>query len=196
MIEVEQKYHIADADALVQELIQLGAQSAGDAEHHQDTYYNHPSRDFAESREAFRVRRIDGRAWITYKGQRLPGAIKARREIEMPIGRDQRDSIEFEDMLVLLSFRRVATVTKSRRTFRLSAGETDAAGNALPPITVAVDRVENLGDFAELEWVAQDESHVEAARQRIERLSGRLSLGDAEQHSYLTLLLQQRPESD
>ena len=57
---------------------------------HVDTYYNHPSRDFAETREALRIRRVDGVPMVTYKGTKLPGEVKARREacpvVYIPVG--------------------------------------------------------------------------------------------------------------
>ncbi len=75
MFEVEQKYRVDDVSDLQSRLDQRGA-SRGDLEQHSDTYYNHPNRDFSQTGEAFRIRRINGIPLITYKGAKLAGAIK------------------------------------------------------------------------------------------------------------------------
>ena len=56
--EVEQKFLVDDPEALQNRLIELGA-SPSPSEQHSDTYYNHPCRDFSETHEALRIRRIN-----------------------------------------------------------------------------------------------------------------------------------------
>jgi len=181
MIEIEQKYRQVNHEDLRQKLNALDAFQDGDDEFHEDVYFNHPSRDFAVSKEAFRVRRINGQAWMTYKGQKMPGSIKARREIEVPIGTEAKHTAEFEDALVLLGFRRVAVVKKQRQTYRF-------ADPAAP--TIAVDLVDGLGAFAELEMLASREDQVDVCRRRIRDWADRLGLSVEEPESYLSLLLE------
>lgn len=50
MFEVEQKFHVDDLANLEKRLHELGA-AEQPSQQHIDTYYNHPSRDFAETRE-------------------------------------------------------------------------------------------------------------------------------------------------
>ena len=57
---------------------------AGEVDDHEDIYLNHPARDFAETNEAFRIRRISDENRITYKGPRRSGPTKTREEIEIP----------------------------------------------------------------------------------------------------------------
>lgn len=179
--EVEQKYHVDDVAELENRLRELGAVEE-QTQQHKDTYYNHPSRDFAETQEAFRVRRVNGVPMITYKGTKLPGTVKARRELEWRLDPGDADGAKMEELLELLSFRRVAVVEKRRRCFSMPADLTDFG--------VMIDQVSELGSFAELELIAADSSQVEAARERICQLSGRLGLHQAEPRSYLTMILE------
>ena len=146
-----------------------------------DTYFNHPSRDFAETKEAFRIRRVDGIPMITYKGSKLPGAIKARRELEWRLDPGDPDGAKMEQLLELLGFRQVAVIEKRRRHFSFP-GELDDFG-------VVIDEVTSLGSFAEIELIVSDSSQIDIARQRIGQLGERLGLHRAEQRSYLGMLL-------
>jgi adenylate cyclase class 2 len=179
--EVEQKFRVRDIDPLVESLTRLGAVE-GAPESHRDTYFNHPNRDFSETREALRVRRVDGVPSVTYKGSLVAGEIKARRELEWRLDPGDADGSNMETLLTLLSFRRVGTVEKTRRTFTL-AGE-------LADFTVVVDHVTELGDFAEIELIVPQQDDIEAARDRIAGFSRQLGLQDGESRSYLTMYLQ------
>ncbi|MFK8111286.1 MAG: class IV adenylate cyclase [Rubripirellula sp.] len=180
MYEVEQKFHVDDLAALESRLTELNA-IEGAVQQHEDIYYNHPSRDFAESQEAFRVRRVDGVPMITYKGQKLPGEVKARRELEWRLDPGDSDGMKTEELLSLLSFPMVATVTKQRRCFSI--------GQSSGQIAVVIDTVDCLGLFAEIELVVSDSSEVEAARRRIVELGTQLGLLRTESRSYLRMIL-------
>lgn len=187
MYEVEQKFHVSDPDALVAKLIDLGATEMP-TQTHRDTYYNHPSRDFAETHEALRIRRVDGIPMVTYKGVKLPGAVKARRELEWRLNPGDPDGSQTEELWTLLGFRPVATVAKVRRIFEL--------GHPFAGLTVTVDAVESVGSFAEIETLAENEADVDQARARVEGLSERLSLHHTEPRSYLRMLLACRKSSN
>lgn len=181
MFEVEQKFHIRDEADVRKRLADLGAQPQA-TETHSDTYYNHPSRDFAETKEAFRVRRLDGRPMITYKGPKLPGEVKARQELEWPLDPGDDDGSKTEQLLGLLSFRRVATVRKTRHPFTLPPPDSQ--------LVVVIDVVENLGVFAEIEAFADSQDAVQDAREQVLELAGRLGLREPEAKSYLTMVLE------
>ncbi|MCG8650239.1 MAG: class IV adenylate cyclase [Pirellulales bacterium] len=183
MIEIEQKFRVQDTAQLAHLIISLGGDEKP-SQLHQDTYYNHPGRDFAETREALRVRRVDGVPWITYKGTLLPGHVKARRELEWQLSPGDDDGSNTETLLELLGFRRVATVEKHRRPFTLSLAEQTCC--------VVIDRVTSLGDFAELELIVEQTDDVEAARANIDALAGKLKLDQRESRSYLAILLDSR----
>ena len=179
--EVEQKFHVDDLADLERRLDQMGAVKQR-PEQHADTYYNHPNRDFAETREALRVRRVDGVPMVTYKGTKLPGAIKARRELEWRLDPGDPDGQLMEELLGSLSFRRVATVEKRRCYYSLPAEFT--------VFGVMVDEVTSLGLFAEIELIVSDSTEIEIARGRIAQLSERLGLSRAESRSYLRMILE------
>ncbi|MGI9471916.1 MAG: class IV adenylate cyclase [Rubripirellula sp.] len=179
-IEVEQKFHVDDLEALELGLKELGATEDA-TEDHRDTYYNHPCRDFAETQEAFRIRRVGSIPMVTYKGPKLPGAIKARRELEWRLDPGDPDGSRMEDLLNHLSFRKVATVGKRRRPF--------TGHDQVGEVSVVIDEVDSLGLFAEIELIVESEAGVEQARQRIADLSVRLGLHRAESQSYLRMVL-------
>ena len=179
--EIEQKFHVDDLALLEQRLDESGA-CQDRVEGHRDRYFNHPSRDFKESKEALRVRRIDGVPMITYKGPKLPGAVKARLEREWRLDPGDPDGKATEELLEILGFRPVAVVQKCRRVFELPGQWAD--------MTVVIDDVEEVGLFAEVELIAPDEGAVEIARERIRELSDHLGLQRAEPRSYLSMLLE------
>ena len=205
MFEVEQKYRVGDEPALRERLSRLGAVPGG-RETHVDTYFNHPCRDFATTREALRIRRIDGRPRITYKGVKLPGDIKARRELEWPLDPGDPDGDNAEELLRLLGFREVAVVRKRRESFlcpQLPAEPDDGNGLGRPEkqspsggLVVTIDDVERLGTFAEIEATAMAIDDVAAARDRVAGLAAGLALRAAEQKSYLRLLVEKLTESE
>lgn len=181
MFEVEQKYRVDDVSDLQSRLKRMQA-VAGDLQRHSDTYYNHPSRDFAQTGEAFRVRRIGGIPLITYKGAKLTGAMKARREMEWRLDPGDPDGSQTEELLQVLGFRRVACVQKERQIYQI--------GEQFPEISVVIDRVDPIGVFAELEQIVADQSQIDSARAQIQRLSTKLGLRTAEPRSYLEMVLE------
>ena len=84
MYEVELKYRVADVPEVEAALERLGASWHGTAEQ-VDRYFNHPSRDFAVTDEALRLRSTAVGVAITWKGPRLDATAKTRREIELPL---------------------------------------------------------------------------------------------------------------
>lgn len=179
--EIEQKFSIDDTAGLFDRLSERGPEHLGVAHQH-DTYYNHPARDFRATGEAFRIRRTDDGAFITYKGPKLDVAVKTRPEIELPLS----DPAAWQQLLVTLGFQEVATVSKRRNRYRLSR----------PPfeVEIALDQVQHLGRFAEVEIIA-DESQADEARRVVTTLADELGLDNPEPRSYLRMLLEKSEES-
>lgn len=181
--EVEQKFHLHDSPSLQAVLEELQFSQTG-LEHHRDTYWQHPSRDFRQSDEAFRIRRVNDQACVTYKGPRRRGAggaaVKTREEIELDIGAGQFD--EWSQMLTRLGFAAQPTVVKSRSIYQSSHV-------VWSDIVVAVDTVQRLGDFVEIELLVRAEEQLSEAQARIAQLAGQLGLVHHQPHSYLTQLL-------
>jgi adenylate cyclase class 2 len=178
-LEVEQKHRVDDLAALVVQLKARGIELGPPLEQ-ADQYFAHPSRDFATTDEALRIRTAGGKKFVTYKGPKLDSATKTRRELELPLGAADADGSRFAELLQALGFRPVATVRKRRRKFHIEHDGQTVEG--------ALDDVDGVGTFAELELqVAGDE--FEVARRTILSLAQELELGPAERRSYLEMLL-------
>lgn len=182
MLEVEQKYRVADLDVVRRQLDQLRFFKER-TETHIDIYLRHPSRDFAVSGEAFRLRQIDRELFVTYKGKRHEGQVKIRPEIELPIGGDVQHWIELYSNL---GFSIADEVRKTREVY--------SAGSNLE-LSVAVDSVQQLGGFVEIEVLVGNDSGKESAVTRVESLAERLGLTQIETRSYLRQILELKGKS-
>jgi len=175
MYEIEVKVR-ADHANVRDRLADLGAENRGTVVQ-ADAYYDHPSRSFAETDEALRVRReVDDveTAVLTYKGPLVEEASKTREEIELGVD----DPAAMEAILESLGFEPVAEVRKERERYWLGG------------YTVTLDRVEGLGEFVEVETEGSDEEIGERREGAYDLLS-RLGLDPEGQlrTSYLGLLL-------
>ncbi|WP_297480098.1 class IV adenylate cyclase [Thermococcus sp.] len=148
-------------------------------EYHEDTYYQHPCRDFSKTDEALRirVRRFNGHfeAFLTYKGPKIDPRSKTREEIEVSI----EDPDAHARILESLGFREVLTVEKVREKYYVERG-----------ITLTLDEVEGLGKFVEIEAITDDKSKVPELVERLREILLELGVTRFERRSYLELLLE------
>jgi adenylate cyclase class 2 len=179
MLEIEQKFAAADFADLEQRLARLGARP-GEPQVEADQYLNAPDRDFAVTGEAFRLRRSGAASRLTYKGVKLPDAVKVRVEVKVPLAEGDKAAADCLTLLEYLGYRPVAVVRKRRRSFFLRRGGFD--------VTVCLDDVEGVGRFAEVEVLAP-EGQLAAASAAVTELAGVLGLTQVEKRSYLGLLL-------
>jgi len=183
MYEVEVKVR-ADHDSVRDSLDSVGATHVESVEQ-EDTYYDAPDRDFAQTDEALRVReersatsRCDSEegttdTQLTYKGPLIDSESKTRKEAEAAV-------VDPEALRVILDglgYDPAATVRKERERYTVDG------------ITVALDTVDGLGEFVEGELETKDD--IDGARARILTLLTDLGLDTDEQTrtSYLGLLL-------
>jgi adenylate cyclase class 2 len=187
--EVEQKFRIADPAAIEKRLAALAARFREPVEQI-DRYFAHPCRDFAQTDEALRLRRVGDEVAVTWKGPRLDSAAKTRRELELGVAAvpplpggpcDGQAALDrWTDLLEALGFRRVRDVAKRRWPARVLWQGTE--------VEVARDTVAGLGEFLELELLAA-EGEVPRAAAAIESLAHELGCGEQERRSYLELLI-------
>lgn len=177
--EVEQKFPVADLAAIAAKLAALGAEFSP-AREESDRYYAHPARDFAQTDEALRIRRVGPAAQITYKGPKIDALTKTRREIELPLGAGEEVATAWAGLLEAVGFTPAAEVRKLRRT-----AQVPWQGRS---VVASLDEVDGLGTFVELELSA-DEEGLDAARACIASLAAELDLCASERRSYLELLL-------
>ncbi|WP_292372109.1 class IV adenylate cyclase [Methanosarcina sp. UBA411] len=173
MIEIEVKVR-ADHSKAFPILKKIGAVKLG-VEDQSDIYFAAPHRDFAKTDEALRIRSLDGQAVLTYKGPKLDGISKTREEFETPV-----NEAVIIQILHSLGFSEAGLVRKKREVFR--TGE----------ITVCLDAVEGLGEFLEVEIVAESEKELETSRAKLFELLKQFGVGekDSIRTSYLEMVLE------
>ncbi|AMQ19297.1 class IV adenylate cyclase [Thermococcus peptonophilus] len=148
-------------------------------EYHEDTYYQHPCRDFSETDEALRIRirRFNGHfeAFMTYKGPKIDEHSKTRKEIEVPLS----DPDKHAEILESLGFVEVLTVSKIREKYYVEKG-----------IIIALDDVEGLGKFIEIEAMTERNEDVPQLIDKLRAILTELGVERFERRSYLELLLE------
>jgi len=175
MIEVEVKVR-ADHEKIRPILKKIGA-AKSKVETQSDTYFAAPHRDFAKTDEALRIRLEDGKSVLTYKGPKLDGVSKTREELETPV-----DEVIFTRILHALGFSEAGKVRKNREFFK--AGE----------ITVSLDAVEGLGEFLEVEIMAESEKDLETSRHKLFNFLKQVGFEekDSIRTSYLEMVLEKK----
>jgi adenylate cyclase class 2 len=175
MREIELKVRVSDLSPVRSRLGTLHAEFMGKV-HERDVYYNAPDRDFGITDEALRVRYSSGTSTVTYKGAKISGvAIKAREELSTRVESGE----VFEMILSGLGYTRTAVVAKWREYYGFAGS------------SIALDEVEGLGSFVEIEIISGDE--VEEVMQMIEHIVKELGVeGERTLSSYLELLLATR----
>ena len=178
VIEVEMKFAVRDEVELRQRLKKWEVE-LGPSERQVDSYFSHPARDFSNTDEALRIRQTESRVEVTYKGPRLDERTKTRKEIEVSLADQRTAAPQFAEILDALGFCVAGEVTKSRRLGQLQVRNRT--------VTVALDQVDGLGRFLELECIVCP-ADVAEARATLEFLACELELGVTERRSYLELL--------
>jgi adenylate cyclase class 2 len=173
MIEVEVKAR-ADHEKVRPILKKIGAVKVK-TEIQSDTYFAAPHRDFAKTDEALRIRSLDGQSVVTYKGPKLDKVSKTREEFETPI-----DEVIFTKILHALGFKEAGVVRKTREVYEAEE------------INVSLDSVESLGEFLEVEIMAESEKELETARHKLFDFLKQFGFGekDSIRVSYLEMVLE------
>jgi len=181
-IEIEVKVRIRDPDEVERRLQGLGAKLI-DIVEEVDSYVDlAPCIDMRKQDIALRIRKrrslVTGESIneLTFKGRRMPGAVKARKEITVIIS----DGEKLLEILRELGFTNIYTVSKTRKIF------------ALKDLRIFIDNVKELGTFLEIE--APSTMNVEKFEQVIKDLFNVLGVDESciESKTYLELLLERR----
>lgn len=169
-MEVESKFRSPGNDKVEKALVRLGAELVSEEEM-EDLYFRHPSRDFGETDEALRLRKTGASSELTYKGPRMRFEhTKAREEVTLPTA----DPLTAQRIVERLGFREFMTVRKVRKNYRYDK------------IRIAVDSVDGLGEYVELELITEEPTRAEAL---IEKMREDLGLTELEPRTYLELIL-------
>ena len=170
MMEIEVKVPLPDLAKVERRVSELGGRDFGRSIQ-VDEYYSHPSRDFAITDEALRLRTENDLTVITYKGPKLDWETKTREEFEVSIA----NRATMASILDRLGFKPVIKISKKRQVYGLKG------------VTVCFDSVVGLGDFIELEVDSED---VEQGKSAIFSLMNEIGVSGNERRSYLELLLE------
>jgi adenylate cyclase class 2 len=179
MLEVEMKFAIECWASLEPRIRALGG-VLHETRQEVDGYFNAPDRDYAQTDEALRLRQIGSRNVLTYKGPKLDGATKTRKEIEVPLADGENVARTMRDLLQAIGYSFVRIVRKQRAIYQMESQGL--------PLEICLDEVEGLGSFLELEIVAPPE-RADAARTVLHNVAQALGLSHSERRSYLELLL-------
>ena len=170
MIEVEVKARCSQD--VMPKILALGAAEKG-VENHCDVYFNSPHVDFRETDEALRIRIKEGGARLTYKGPKLDVRTKSRLELTVEIN----DPQAMQKILIELGFWPSIEVKKRRTKY------------ALGDITFALDEVERLGSFLEIETTAEGDWKEKSMV--VMNILHQLGLEESIRKSYVELLEEQ-----
>uniref|UniRef100_A0A7C4HEX4 Class IV adenylate cyclase n=1 Tax=Staphylothermus marinus TaxID=2280 RepID=A0A7C4HEX4_STAMA len=110
-----------------------------------DTYFNHPCRDFKSSDEAIRLRTICSSGgesyYLTYKGSRIPGLnVKKRIEYETRV----ENPVSMKNILVNLGFTELISFSKKRKHYVINKTH------------LYLDELLGIGLFIEIEGLEDD----------------------------------------
>jgi len=176
--EVEVKARVEDRE-LARKIEAIGGRFVREVAQ-EDLYFRHPCRDLRERDEALRLRREGKNYTLTFKGRRVGKGAKMRAELEVRVG----DFDEAVALLERLGFEKAFVIKKRRREF------------ALDEAIIALDSVEGLGEFVEIEMMATAEEgkgelqRMESFKKKLFSMSDRLGIpkGQLTTESYLELL--------
>ncbi len=187
-LEVEVKLRVEDPEAVKNALEREG--EVVRTVRQEDVYFSHPCRDFAETDEALRLRRVveDGQetSLVTYKGPKLGEVGKSRVEVEVEVS----DGDSMRRILEELGFNPLDefTIRKIRSVYKLAISGLD--------IKACLDEVDGLGTFLELEIETDEDVDIDELEKRLLKIArDRLNVeGEVVRKSYLELLMQKGRE--
>lgn len=165
--EIEIKCYCDSPDEIEMRIKSTGAEFV-ETRSESDIYFNHPSRDFAETDEAFRIRRVNNFCKITYKGPKVSKTTKARVEHETTVG----DFDAIRNIILSLGFVESGVIEKERRIYSLGESE------------ISIDDVKGLGLFVEIERIGELKEEIE---KELFDTAAKLGLTKFERRSYLEL---------
>lgn len=184
MIEIEKKFHVSSFDAIRSHLAAGKIEIVKDAEpkFQSDEYFNHRQLRFELQDIALRIREVDGRHILTFKGPNQDATTKIRTEVEVEFSKE--DAGKMSEMFLGMGMHSVAKVSKTRDSIQIRWQGTD--------VEVCLDSVEEVGCFVELEIVVESDDAIRAAKEKLESLADTFGLKDSITTSYLEMLLKAR----
>ncbi len=169
-VEIETKLKVESLEAVRERLRAAGAVFVRDVTE-RNLQYDSADGQLQRGDSVLRIRSLEVHrgaalpATLTYKGPRLPGRVKRRTEIELPVP----DAESAACLLEALGYVRLCVLEKRRETWQLA------------PCHVELDELPYLGSFVEIE--GPDEASITRVQQELS-LSSRPHIGEG----YIALL--------
>ncbi|WP_429186788.1 class IV adenylate cyclase [Aeromonas veronii] len=170
--EVEFKYQLTDRPAFLKALLALNPEIMLEDNLEQDRYFDTPDDALTQAGKSLAIRTMQPsgiQLWI------VKGPEKDRCEAVTINDADKAVS-----MLLTMNYRQILEITKQRSIYFIG------------PFHVTLDHLAEIGDFAELAIMTDDEERLPAFRQQLLALADQLGLSpDAQEPcSYRTLYMQ------
>lgn len=140
MIETEVKIRIRDIDSIIHRILQMGAQLEKKRFMEENTLYDYPSQLLYKKRQALRVRKINKKTFLAFKGiPQKSRKFKMREEFETEVKNER----QLKKILKSLGLTPAFQYRKYRRVFRKKR------------LKICLDETP-IGNFLELEGQRQD----------------------------------------
>lgn len=135
MLEIEIKIRIDDLADIKENILSHGATLANERHSHDDTFYDWPTLELRRKHHALRVRKINKKIFLTFKGpEQKSRKFKIREEYETEVKNEKH----LRKILKSLDLQPVFQYSKFRTVFRKKR------------LTICLDETP-IGDFLELE---------------------------------------------
>lgn len=135
MLEIEVKIKIENLADVKDKILKQGAALAKERHPHEDTFYDWPSLELRKKHFALRVRKINKKTFLTFKGpEQRSRKFKIREEYETEVKNEKH----LRKILKSLGLQQVFQYSKSRTVFRKKR------------LTICLDETP-VGNFLELE---------------------------------------------
>lgn len=180
MIEVEFKAKIENYEKFIKiknKILDLGGKFISKTLE-KDIYFQHPSKDFSKTDEALRLRKTNGKKYLTYKGAKISKISKTRLEIQTEVENFENT----KEILFKLGFKRIAIISKKREKYIL--GET----------SIFMDKVKDLGYFIEIEENVENLLLIKKIEKKLIKILEKIGISrkSITIKSYLELLLKKK----
>ncbi|MGB4406654.1 MAG: CYTH domain-containing protein [Sphaerochaeta sp.] len=192
-VEVELKAHVSDHALLKKRIEALTGISSCLCELKQDTYLS-PKWEDSHFRMRLEQRgpsfeSMQGTLVFTYKNKELADGIEVNEEVEFNASSDQ----DVAALHFFLSMGYEIYITKTKRGYVYSY----SVCPDLPPLTIELVEVVGLGWFIEIEFVLENPSKVEMAREKLLLVLDQVGVGrsSVEEKYYMDMLKKRKPEA-
>ncbi len=135
MVEIEVKIRIIDIKNIGEKILQLGAKLEKERFYEENTLYDFPSKILYKKRQALRLRKMNKKSFLTFKGPpQKSRRFKIREEYETEV----RNEKQLKKILKSLGFVPVFNYEKHRTVYRKKS------------LKISLDET-SIGNFIELE---------------------------------------------